>query len=387
MDRVSLVKCPEYRAELLQEAVGQSLTNIGFPPEGFQGKLVALKPNCLASSAADRAVITHPAFFRAVARIVRDHGGRAVLVESPAMEPLQRVLRKGGYGPVLEELGVTVPSEGGKGVVLNPKERRFRRFEVLGPVLDADILINLPKLKTHGLTGITCAVKNLFGLIPGLEKSRWHLKAPGAEAFAELLLDLNEALLCGSGGPARILHLVDAVVGLEGNGPGPSGAARRIGAVLAGTGAVATDLVAADLLGFDYRSIPSVKAGLERGLDVSSPDKINRVGEEIGGMRVDSFAPARHSVRTATLDRWPFNRKGFRNLFTRKPVPRRDRCTLCYQCRAICPAGAIGKAEGGRKVPSYDYETCIRCYCCAEICPEAAIELKAGALEWLMPGS
>jgi uncharacterized protein (DUF362 family)/Pyruvate/2-oxoacid:ferredoxin oxidoreductase delta subunit len=386
MDRVSLVRCSEYRDDLLEEAVGQSLANIGFPPESFENKKVALKPNCLASSAADRAVITHPAFFRAVAKIVRDHGGRVVLVESPAMEPLQRVLRKGGYGPVLEELGVTVPSDGGKGVVLNPKDRRFRRFEVLGPVLDADILISLPKLKTHGLTTITCAVKNLFGLIPGLQKSRWHLKAPGKEAFAELLLDLNEALLYGAGAPARILHVADAVVGLEGNGPGPSGTARPIGAVLAGTGAVATDLVAAELLGFDYRSIPSVKSGLERGLDVSSPEEISRVGEDIRGMRVDSFEPARHSVRTATLDRWPFNRKGFRNLFTGKPEPRPDRCTLCYQCKAICPAGAIEQAEGSRKVPSYDYDKCIRCYCCMEICPEAAIELKSGALEWLMPG-
>ena len=209
--------------DLLEDAIGQSLANIGFPLKDFENKNVALKPNFLMTSAVDKAIITHPAFFRAAAKIVRDHGGRVVLVESPAMESVKRVMKKGEYLPILEELDVTVPSNGRKGVILNPDERRFKRFEVLGPVLDADIIINLPKLKTHGLTTITCAVKNLLGLIPGLDKSQWHMKAPGKEAFSEFLLDLNEALLYGSGNPKTILHLVDAVVGQEGNGPGPSG--------------------------------------------------------------------------------------------------------------------------------------------------------------------
>jgi uncharacterized protein (DUF362 family)/Pyruvate/2-oxoacid:ferredoxin oxidoreductase delta subunit len=387
MIQVSVVKCKEYRGDLLEDAIGQSLTNIGFRPSRFENKTVALKPNFLMASAADKAIITHPAFFGAVAKIVRDHGGRVVLVESPAMESTKRVLRKAEYGQVLEALDVTVPSDGRKGVILNPDERRFRRFEVLGPVLDADVVINLPKLKTHGLTTITCAVKNLFGLIPGLEKSRWHMKAPGGEAFAEMLLDLNEALLYGMDGPKPILHLVDAVIGQEGNGPGPSGTPREIGAVLAGTSPVATDLVAADLLGFDYRAIPTVVNGMERKLGVSSFAEIDRVGEDINLMRLKDFKPARHSISTATYDRWPFNRKGFRNLFTGKPIPRAEKCTLCYQCKAICPAGAIEKADGSRKVPCYDYDKCIRCYCCMEICPEAAIELKSGVLEWMMPGS
>jgi Pyruvate/2-oxoacid:ferredoxin oxidoreductase delta subunit len=286
----------------------------------------------------------------------------------------------------VEELEVTVPSNGRKGVVLNPRERRFRRFDVLQPILEADIIINLPKLKTHGLTYITGATKNLFGLIPGLEKSRWHMKAPGAQAFSELLLDLNEALMVGFSAPKPILHLVDAVVGQEGDGPGPSGTPREIGAVLAGTNPVATDCVAADLLGFDYRSVPSVVGGFERNLGVSSPNEIECVGEVVDGMRLHGFKPARHKISTATYDRWPFNRKRFRNLVTSRPVPQREKCTLCYQCMAICPAGAIEKAEGGESLPRYLYEKCIRCYCCMEICPEAAVKLKSGALEWLMPG-
>jgi uncharacterized protein (DUF362 family)/Pyruvate/2-oxoacid:ferredoxin oxidoreductase delta subunit len=384
MVQVSLVKCTEYHTDLLEDAIGQSLANIGFPLKDFENKNVALKPNFLMTSAVDKAIITHPAFFRAVARIVRDHGGRVVLVESPAMESVKRVMKKGEYLSIVEELDVTVPSNGRKGVILNPNDRRFKRFEVLGPVVDADIIINLPKLKTHGLTTITCAVKNLFGLIPGLEKSQWHMKAPGKEAFAELLLDLNEALMYGSSGPKPILHLVDAVVGQEGNGPGPSGTPRKIGAVLASTSPVAVDLVAADLLGFDYRAIPSVVGGLERNLGLSSPAEIDRVGEDINRMRVDHFKPARHSISTATYDRWPFNRKGFRNLLTSKPLPQGEKCTLCYQCKAICPAGAIEKADGSKNVPRYDYDKCIRCYCCMEICPEAAVELRSGALEWMI---
>ncbi len=79
--------------------------------------------------------------------------------------------------------------------------------------------------------------------------------------------------------------------------------------------------------------------------------------------------------------------KGFRNLFMSKPVPQGEKCALCYQCKAIYPAGAIEKADGSKNVPLYDYDKCIRCYCCMEICPESAVDLKSGALEWMMPGS
>jgi uncharacterized protein (DUF362 family)/Pyruvate/2-oxoacid:ferredoxin oxidoreductase delta subunit len=385
MVKVSLVRCAGYRHDLLEEAITESLMNIGFPLQSFEKKNVVLKPNLMMASAVEKAIITHPAFFRAVAGIVQDHGGRVLLVESPAMESVKRVISKGEYGPLVEELGITVPSAAERGVILNPRERRFRRFEVLRSVLDADIVINLPKLKTHGLTYITGATKNLFGLVPGLEKSRWHMKAPGEQAFAELLLDLNEALMYGFSSPKPILHLVDAIIGQEGNGPGPSGIPREIGAVLASANPVAADYVAADLLGFDYRSVTSVLAGFERDLGVSSPDDIDCIGEGIDSARINDFRPARHRILTATLDRWPFNTKRFRNLFTSRPVPAEEKCILCYQCRTICPAGAIEKANGSTRVPRYDYEKCIRCYCCMEICPEAAIELKPGALGWLMP--
>jgi uncharacterized protein (DUF362 family)/Pyruvate/2-oxoacid:ferredoxin oxidoreductase delta subunit len=386
MVQVSLLKCSAYRDEWLEAAVAQSLVNIGFPLGDFENKTVALKPNFLMAAPVNKAIITHPAFFRAVAQVVRSHGGRLLIVESPAMESVKRVMKKGEYGPIVQELEVTVPSDNRKGVVLNPRERRFRRFDVLQAILDADIIINLPKLKTHGLTYITGATKNLFGLIPGLEKSKWHLKAPGAQAFSELLLDLNEALMEGFSTPKPILHLVDAVVGQEGDGPGPSGTPREIGAVLAGTNPVAIDCVAADLLGFDYRSVPSVAGGFDRNLGVSSPNEIECVGEEMDGMRLHDFQPARHKISTATYDRWPFNRKRFRNLFTSRPVPQGEKCTLCYQCMAICPAGAIEKAAEGENVPRYLYDKCVRCYCCMEICPDAAIRLKSGALEWVMPG-
>lgn len=117
VEKASLVKCTEYRRDLLEEAIGQSLANIGFPLGSFENRTVALKPNFLMASPVQKAVITHPAFFREVARIVRAHGGRVLLVESPAVESVGRVVKKGEYGPVLEEMGVTVPSDGQKGVV------------------------------------------------------------------------------------------------------------------------------------------------------------------------------------------------------------------------------------------------------------------------------
>jgi len=84
------------------------------------------------------------------------------------------------------------------------------------------------------------------------------------------------------------------------------------------------------------------------------------------------------------MGHWPLNTRAFKDLLVEKPVPSRARCTLCYQCKAICPGKAIAESKGESGVPRYDYDKCIRCYCCMEICPEAAIGLKRGKLQWLL---
>jgi uncharacterized protein (DUF362 family)/Pyruvate/2-oxoacid:ferredoxin oxidoreductase delta subunit len=285
---------------------------------------------------------------------------------------------------VIEKHGIEIAEVTGAEVLFHEGSLKYKRFEISKALFDVDIIINLPKFKTHGITYVTGAVKNLFGTIPGLDKSKWHMKASTAEDFSEFLLDLNEALLHGFKEKKRILHVMDAIVTQEKDGPGPSGTPKKIGAVIIGESPVAVDCVAVQVAGLDMNMVHTITGGFRRNLGVGSPGEIEIRGAAIDDVRVNDFVPTGHAFLTSFGARWPVNTVLFKNLFTEKPVPVEVDCTLCYQCRKICPAGAIGDSDGKRKVPVYDYQKCIRCYCCKEICPQAAISLKRGSLQWVM---
>jgi uncharacterized protein (DUF362 family)/Pyruvate/2-oxoacid:ferredoxin oxidoreductase delta subunit len=383
MTRVALLKCEDYDSLLIREKMVDALNLIGLGPGIFEGKKVVIKPNLLSATAPEKSVVTHPEFFRAALRIVREHGGTPLLCESPAFQPLGKVMKKTGYDQIAEEEGCEVAEPRDTAILFSDGPCQYKRFEISSAVFDADIIVNLPKFKTHGLTYITGAVKNLFGLIYGLNKSQWHLKARSKEEFSEFLLDYYSALLKGFERPKVFVHLMDAVMGLEGEGPGPAGAPRKIGAILAGDDAVSVDAVATRLVGLHLKEALTVTLGEKRGLGTGALEKIEVLGASLDVFDVRDYVPSKSSGRSP-VSRWPLNTETLKNLLIEKPVPSRDRCTLCYQCKAICPGGAIGASEGESAVPSYDYDRCIRCYCCMEICPEAAIDLKRGKLQWLV---
>lgn len=365
----------------MKKIIAAGLAGTGFDPRGFSGKRVALKPNLLMPARPEKAIVTHPAFVGAVAEIVTENGGSPVIIESPAITALESTMRKSGYSEMLAQQGVEVADVSGSGVLFHGGTRRYRRFEVLKALFDVDIIINLPKFKTHGITYITGAVKNLFGTVPGLDKSKWHLKASTPPDFSEFLLDLNEALLHGFEKRKRILHVMDAIVAQERDGPGPSGTPKKIGTIIVGESPVAVDYVAVRVAGLDFEKVPTITGGFKRDLGARSPEDIEVLGTPVDEVRVGDFIPTGHSFMTSFGARWPANTAFFKNMFTEKPVPVEGECTLCYRCRTICPAGAIGEAAGQKRVPAYDYGKCIRCYCCKEICPQAAITLKRGRLQ------
>jgi uncharacterized protein (DUF362 family)/Pyruvate/2-oxoacid:ferredoxin oxidoreductase delta subunit len=383
MTRVALLKCEDYEALLIREKMIEALNLIGLEPRIFAEKKVVVKPNLLNAAAPEKSVVTHPEFFRAALRVVRDHGGHPVLCESPSFQPLARVMKKAGYDRIAEEEGCEIADPRSTGVLFYDGPCRFKRFEISSAVFDADILLNLPKFKTHGLTYITGAVKNLFGLIYGLNKSKWHCKAQGKQEFSGFLLDYYSALLRGFEKPKVFVHLMDAVVGLEGEGPGAAGTPRKIGAVLAGQDAVSVDAVATRVVGLPVKEVLTVTLGEERGIGTGALERIELLGAGLDAFQIRDYVPSKASSGHP-VGRWPLNTKVFKDLLVEKPVPSKERCTLCYQCKAICPGGAIEESEGGSGVPSYDYDKCIRCYCCMEICPEAAIRLRRGKLQWLV---
>ncbi|MBI9077379.1 MAG: DUF362 domain-containing protein [Desulfatibacillum sp.] len=380
---VSVLKCEDYLFEDLKKTLLQSLENIGFDPESFRGARVALKPNLLVPAPPEKAVITHHEFFRAVADIVKSYGGVPVLIESPSIHSVNRVIKKTGYARVVESEGVEVAHVEDTRTLKFEGGRQFKQLDIASAFFDADIIINLPKFKTHGLTYVTGAVKNMFGAIPGLAKSKMHVKVPEGDAFSEFLLDLYGCLLHGFDKPKTFLHLMDGIIAMEGEGPGASGTPIRMNAVLASTDAVALDYVATTLAGLDVEKALMVTRGFARGYGVKSPGEIKWVGDPKEAFTHKPFRPSQGTI-LSNMVRWPITSKRFRNLFIDRPVPGEAKCTLCYQCMKICPAGAISKTGGKPKVSTYDYNKCIRCYCCMEVCPEAAIEKGRGRLQWVL---
>ena len=382
MVRVSLLRCEAYDAKIVKEKLREGLFTIGLDPSLFRGKKVIIKPNLLNASPAEKAVITHPEFFRAAVQIVKESGGIPLMVESPAFQSLAKVMKKTGYDRVVAEEGCGVADPKETSVLFCDGAAKYKRFEVSKALFDADVIVNLPKFKTHSLTYVTGAVKNFFGFISGLNKSQWHVRAKTKEEFSSFLLDLYESLLKGFERPKQLIHMMDAITGLEGEGPGVSGRPRRIHAILLGEDAIAVDCVAVHLVGLAVREARTITLGEERGLGTGSLSGIDLRGARLEGFFVGDYVPSSSTDRHP-VSRWPMNTRLVKNLLIERPAPSGEKCTLCYQCKMICPGSAIEKSENGR-IPLYDYDRCIRCYCCMEICPEAAIALKRGKLQWVL---
>lgn len=381
MALISLQKCNQYDNKLLKDKIIAGLKQIDFDLTGLKDKRVCLKPNLLMPSSPERAVTTHPELFRAVAEIVHDYTHNIIIIESPNFFPLKSTIKKAGLAATVNDLEIEVADITVTKALQFPLAHRYKSIDISKAFFDVDYIINMPKLKTHGFTHYTGAVKNLFGTMPGLSKAQMHMKAPSQMEFCEFLLDLYGGLLNGFEKPKKFIHIMDAVVGMEGEGPGPSGKPKKIGAVIVGDDAVALDYVAVNLVGLNLKKVFTITEGFKRGYGVKSPDDIRIKGETLKDMRIIDFKASRSSVMGGII--WPLTSPTIKNIFIEKPVPRADVCTLCYNCMKVCPAGAITKADEA-KVPMYNYRKCIRCFCCMETCPEAAIYLKKGILQRLM---
>jgi len=376
MSKVAIREVRTYDTGLIKDNLYKCLAEIGFDAARLKGKRVAVKPNLLSASKPEQAIVTHPEFFTAAVQIIKESGGNPILIESPALHSLQKVLKVTGYDKIVERESIEVDIEHEPASITNEKGTMYRHFNIMKSVTDVDFLFNLPKFKTHGLTYITAAQKNLFGLIPGMNKTQWHLKASTRQAFSEFLVDYFEAVSALFEAPKQIIHLMDAIVGMEGNGPGSGGRPHAIGAVIAGFDAVAIDFIASSLVGFDTNLIKTIMISYKRGIGKIGFNEVQFDGKVFAGLVTNGFEPA-HLPFNARIEniRWLANL--VKRLAVERPVAVEGRCTLCYQCRQICSAEAIVKGE---KVPQIDYNKCIRCFCCVEICPEGAMKVKGNSL-------
>jgi uncharacterized protein (DUF362 family)/Pyruvate/2-oxoacid:ferredoxin oxidoreductase delta subunit len=375
MPVVSIAKCETYERDQVRQALSAALEPLGGIDAFVQpGQRVLLKPNLLMPIRPERAITTHPAVVEAMVELVQDAGGEVIIFDSSAVPTglvMRRVYRDTGMTEVTERTSAELGYDATAVQVSTPDGVLLKRLDLLKICQDVDVVISLPKLKTHGLTTLTGAVKNLFGLVPGMMKPAYHAKLPDVDAFCDMLLDIAAYVH-----PA--LTVMDGVVGLEGNGPSTQGVPRQIGALIAGTDTVAIDAVVCLLIGLSQDQLPLFRAAERRG---RWPMEIAVTGTPVTELAVPDFRLPQ-TARSVEGRTWlsSFLTRRTR-LFVPFPVPQEGRCTACRTCERVCPVQAISIVD---KLARVDYDTCIRCYCCHEMCPEAAIDLESSRLERLL---
>lgn len=330
-------------------------------PIDLAGKNVLIKPNTLRASSADEGIVTHPAVLRAVVEKVETCGPAAIVVgDNPG------VVSYGANEAAFETTGLLEASKGYYKNIGNDSQKVdfnpafMPRVSVSRSVLDADVIISLPKFKTHGLTVMSGALKNSYGILPGAQKAKLHRAAGSPERFHEVVVDVFRLRI-------PELFIVDGIVGMEGNGPA-SPDLRDVGLILASDNGVALDAVIAAMMGCDPGRLLFLRKAKEKGLGDYDVDAHTIIGElkplpdfklpPLGGEAVLKNKAVRDMLTSRTLLR---------------PKADPERCTLCGTCVDQCPVSALSMND---EVPIVDKDVCIVCFCCQEMCPEKAITLS-----------
>lgn len=370
-NKVYLVPCDNYESDNVSAAMKSIIEKSGMLDFVKSGTKVVIKANLVTHSKPEKCATTHPSLICELVKEIVRRGGNAVVGDSPG-----GLYNSVYVGNVYNASGMTAVRDAGGELNADystktasfPKGKVLHDFEYTAYLDNCDAIINFCKLKTHGMMGMSSAVKNLFGAIPGTFKPEYHMRFPNHSAFADMLIDLNEYF-------KPVYNIVDAVEGMEGNGP-TMGTPRHIGCILSCACPYRLDLACAEIIGLDIDKIPTIKAAIERGL---SPESIKST--EIDG-DIKRFSVSDFNLVEDNKD-IRFSGKGniisgivgwaARVFFKSRPELCKEDCIGCGKCRDICPAKAI---EIKDKIAVIDRKKCIRCFCCQEFCPKGAMKVK-----------
>ena len=371
MSNVSLIKCETYQQDILQEKISEAVNLIG----GFKSLVkkdskVFIKLNLVGPFDKDKGITTHPEVVRSVIKEVKKYTNNITVGDNPAVRDQIHTLKKCGIYEVLIEENVKILNQSKIITIHNSNPNVYPDFEVTEEMINCDLLINLPKLKTHSLAYMTVCEKNFFGTIYGLNKSAWHVKANNPLEFGEAMNDLYGAILeTLKKNNSTILNICDGILGLEGEGPSTGGKPKYANAILCSLDAVSLDAVACKLVNLDSEKLFITNIAGNRGYGESNINNINILGNQLSDFNV-YFEEPKDSVGNIGLRILKF--KPLRNLVLEHPKINHDKCIKCGECAKICPPQTMTIEKG--KFPKLKNIKCIRCWCCQEVCPQNAIE-------------
>ena len=377
---VAVVPCKEYDLSLCRAALEKAIAPVGGLDWVCPGMKIGIKANLVSFLKPDAAATTHPALLCALTELLKERGAEVIIGDSPgglySSAYLAPVYHATGMRET-EKHGAKLNQDFSQKIANFPEARVAKSFQYTAWLDGCDEIINFCKLKTHGMMAMSAAAKNLFGTIPGTLKAEYHFKYSEPADFARMLVDLNEywkPRLC----------IVDAVVGMEGNGP-TAGTPRPIGAVLAGQNPHRVDLACAAILGIERSEIPTLEAALERGL---IPERVESL--RISGDLSQFFIPDFKKIKTKNGLLFQNDIKGplgklfspfLKHTIASRPQVVANECIGCKKCAEVCPAKAITMVKGKPKIHR---KLCIRCFCCQEFCPKGAMKVKRPPLARLL---
>ncbi|MCQ2770596.1 MAG: DUF362 domain-containing protein [Clostridia bacterium] len=367
-DKVYLKRVKEYDFELIKEALKTSFEVLNINLDDLKNRNVVIKPNLVMKTTPDKAATTHPIVLSALLSLLNDNQIKPIIAESPggiySEQTLNSIYRTCGIENVCKGYDCTLNFDVSFSSVEYRNGKKCKRFDVIKPIVDADVVIDLCKLKTHTLASMSAAVKNFFGVVPGIIKFEMHSTYSDHADFFSMICDLA-ALICET---KNVISITDGIIGMEGEGP-TGGNPKQIGALLVSKSPFSSDVVAANIIGLKTEDVGILEESASRDYMPSDIDEITVLGEEVSSCKVDSFEyPSTHGLKALRF----FSTGLMGKFFKASPVIT-NRCKGCGKCKESCPKHTIIMENNKAKIIS---KNCIRCYCCQELCPFTAIDIK-----------
>ncbi len=338
-----------------------------------KGSTVVLKPNLVIKSKAEEAIITHPNVTAAVGNYVKKRGGKVLIAESPGglyTPPIMKsIFDACGYTEMADEHGFSLYTEcefSEKDHVIGEK---VKKFEIVKPFLEADLIINIAKLKSHGMLNYSGASKNLFGTVPGLKKPEFHMRFQSVQDFSTMLVDLN---MCHG----KVVSVIDGITAMEGDGP-TGGRPTDIGVLISSDSQFAADFIGTQIVNMNPHKLPLLKIAMDKKVCPTKIEEINLYGDDYKKLvKKDFLMP-----KSKPLDFSNKIPKCFlplvKKIMTPYPKIKHKNCVGCGKCKESCPANVITIVN---KKAYINNKNCIKCFCCHEMCPFKVVDIKRFSL-------